>query len=70
LWKQLAEALTRLSVEGWMRKNDISSYGHIETMAAAVAEGARETGARVDIKRVPELDPDKVNSVGTRPAIQ
>jgi len=37
-----------------------SSYGHIETMAAAVAEGARETGAKVDIKRVPELVPDKV----------
>jgi NAD(P)H dehydrogenase (quinone) len=37
-----------------------SSYGHIETMAAAVAEGARETSAQVDIKRVPELVPDKV----------
>jgi NAD(P)H dehydrogenase (quinone) len=37
-----------------------SSYGHIETMAAAVAEGGRETGAQVDIKRVPELVPDKV----------
>jgi NAD(P)H dehydrogenase (quinone) len=36
-----------------------SSYGHIETMAAAVAEGARETSAQVDIKRVPELVPDK-----------
>ena len=32
-----------------------SSYGHIETMAEAVAEGAREAGATVDIKRVPEL---------------
>ena len=32
-----------------------SSYGHIETMAQAVAEGAREAGATVDIKRVPEL---------------
>jgi NAD(P)H dehydrogenase (quinone) len=31
-----------------------SSYGHIETMAKAVAEGAREAGATVDIKRVPE----------------
>ena len=31
-----------------------SAYGHIETMAQAVAEGARETGAQVDIKRVPE----------------
>jgi NAD(P)H dehydrogenase (quinone) len=32
-----------------------SAYGHIETMANAVAEGAREAGATVDIKRVPEL---------------
>lgn len=31
-----------------------SSYGHIETMAEAVAEGARSAGAQVDIKRVPE----------------
>jgi len=34
-----------------------SSYGHIETMAQAVAEGARSTGASVDIKRVPETAP-------------
>jgi NAD(P)H dehydrogenase (quinone) len=32
-----------------------SSYGHIETMAQAVAEGARGTGATVDVKRVPEI---------------
>ena len=32
-----------------------SSYGHIETMASAVAEGARSAGAEVSIKRVPEL---------------
>ena len=32
-----------------------SSYGHIETMAGAVADGAREAGATVDVKRVPEL---------------
>src|ERR1700687_3886511 len=32
-----------------------SAYGHIEKMANAVAEGAREAGATVDIKRVPEL---------------
>jgi NAD(P)H dehydrogenase (quinone) len=32
-----------------------SSYGHIETMANAVADGAREAGAKVDIKRVPEV---------------
>ncbi len=37
-----------------------SSYGHIETMAQAVAEGARSTGATVDIKRVPELVPEAV----------
>jgi NAD(P)H dehydrogenase (quinone) len=37
-----------------------SSYGHVEQMAEAVAEGARETGADVTIKRVPELVPDDV----------
>jgi NAD(P)H dehydrogenase (quinone) len=37
-----------------------SSYGHIETMAQAVAEGARGTGASVDIKRVPEIVPEAV----------
>jgi len=37
-----------------------SSYGHIETMAGAVAEGAREAGAEVTIKRVPELVPQEV----------
>ena len=37
-----------------------SAYGHIETMANAVAEGAREAGAQVDIKRVPELVPDEI----------
>jgi NAD(P)H dehydrogenase (quinone) len=37
-----------------------SSYGHIEAMANAVAEGARSTGATVDIKRVPELVPAEV----------
>jgi NAD(P)H dehydrogenase (quinone) len=34
-----------------------SSYGHIETMAEAIAEGARAAGARVDVKRVPETVP-------------
>lgn len=34
-----------------------SAYGHIETMAEAVAEGARSAGAAVDIRRVPELVP-------------
>ena len=37
-----------------------SSYGHIETMAGAVAEGARGAGATVDVKRVPELVPEGV----------
>ncbi|MFO1172456.1 MAG: NAD(P)H:quinone oxidoreductase [Hyphomicrobiaceae bacterium] len=37
-----------------------SSYGHIETMAGAVAEGAREAGAEVVVKRVPELVPAEV----------
>lgn len=37
-----------------------SSYGHIEQMAAAVAAGAREAGATVDIRRVPELVPTDV----------
>ena len=37
-----------------------SSYGHIETMAQAVAEGARSTGATVDVKRVPETAPAEV----------
>jgi len=34
-----------------------SSYGHIETMAQAIAEGARSAGATVDVKRVPETVP-------------
>jgi len=37
-----------------------SSYGHIETMAHAIAEGARGTGATVDIMRVPETVPDEI----------
>ena len=35
-----------------------STYGHIETMAQAVAEGVRSTGAAVDLKKVPETVPD------------
>ena len=35
-----------------------STYGHIEAMANAVAEGAREAGATVDVKRVPETVPE------------
>lgn len=37
-----------------------STYGHLETMAEAVAEGARSAGATVDVKRVPELVPQDV----------
>lgn len=37
-----------------------SSYGHLEAMANAVAEGARATGASVDVKRVPETTPPEV----------
>ncbi len=38
-----------------------SSYGHIETMAGAVAKGAASVpGVEVTVKRVPELVPDDV----------
>ncbi len=37
-----------------------SSYGHIETMAEAIAEGARGAGATVDIKRVRETVPTDI----------
>jgi NAD(P)H dehydrogenase (quinone) len=38
-----------------------STYGHVETMAKAVAEGVRGVnGVEVDIKRVPELMPEDV----------
>ena len=37
-----------------------SAWGHIETMAYAVAEGAREAGAEAIVKRVPELVPEEV----------
>ena len=37
-----------------------SSYGHIETMAQVVAEGARSAGASVDVKRVPETVPQEI----------
>jgi len=36
-----------------------SSYGHVEALADAVAEGARSTGATVDVKRVPETAPEE-----------
>jgi NAD(P)H dehydrogenase (quinone) len=37
-----------------------SAYGHIETMAHAVAEGAKAGGAIVDVKRVPEIVPAEI----------
>lgn len=38
-----------------------STWGHIETMAGAIAEGARAVpGAEVTIKRVPELMPEDI----------
>jgi NAD(P)H dehydrogenase (quinone) len=37
-----------------------SAYGHIETMAYAVAEGARAAGATVEVKRVPETVPEAI----------
>lgn len=45
-----------------------SSYGHIETMANAVAEGARSVGgADVTIKRVPETMPaDAMKTAGMK----
>ena len=40
-----------------------SSYGHVETMASYVAEGARDVeGVSVDVRRVPELMPPAVAS--------
>lgn len=37
-----------------------SSWGHTEAMAKSAAEGAKEAGAEVTIKRVPELVPEAV----------
>lgn len=37
-----------------------SSYGHVETMAQALAEGARGAGAQVSVKRVPETAPPEI----------
>lgn len=37
-----------------------STYGHVEVMAHAVAEGARQTGVTVDVKRVPETVPEEI----------
>jgi NAD(P)H dehydrogenase (quinone) len=41
-----------------------SSYGHMEQMAYAAAEGAREAGADAVVKRVPELVPEEVARSG------
>ena len=45
-----------------------SSYGHVETMAAAVAEGARGVdGVEVTVKRVPELmDAETAKKAGVK----
>ncbi len=37
-----------------------SSYGHIETLAHAVADGVCQAGALAQVKRVPELVPEHV----------
>lgn len=37
-----------------------SSYGHMEKMAYAAAEGAKSGGADVVVKRVPELVPEEI----------
>jgi NAD(P)H dehydrogenase (quinone) len=37
-----------------------SSYGHIERMSQAVAEGVREAGVEAVVKRVPETVPEEV----------
>jgi NAD(P)H dehydrogenase (quinone) len=37
-----------------------STYGHVEALADAVAEGARAAGAEAIVKRVPETVPDEI----------
>jgi NAD(P)H dehydrogenase (quinone) len=37
-----------------------SSYGHVETMAGAVAEGVRAAGGQATVERVPETVPEEV----------
>ena len=46
-----------------------SAYGHIETMAGAVAEGARSAGAEVTVKRVPELVPEATARAAHTPSM-
>ncbi len=44
-----------------------STWGHVETMAEAVAEGAKQTGADVTVKRVPETMPEEtVRQIGAK----
>ncbi len=45
-----------------------SMYGHVETMAAAIAEGARRVeGVEVTVKRVPETIPeDRARAAGAK----
>ena len=40
-----------------------SSYGHMEQMAYAAAEGVREAGAEAVVKRVPDLVPEEIARV-------
>lgn len=37
-----------------------SSYGHVEQLARAAAEGARAAGAEAVVKRVPEIVPEEI----------
>lgn len=37
-----------------------STYGHVETLAYAIADGVAEAGAEATVKRVPELMPPEV----------
>jgi len=41
-----------------------SSHGHLEQIAQAIGDGARETGATVDVKRVPETVPEDIARKG------
>jgi len=44
-----------------------STYGHTETMAQAIAEGARSASAQVTLKRVPELmSPETARQAGAK----
>ena len=44
-----------------------SSYGHIETLAKAVAEGVTDGGGEVTIKRVPEtMDKETMDKAGMK----